>query len=70
LRQALHAHHQSFLDQKGKPTSKPTARWVFQCFIGIQVLLVTECQQRVLNLEDHHQRLLALLGTAYEAVYF
>lgn len=31
--------------------------------------MVNEIQERVLNLEDHHQRLLALLGTTYEAIY-
>ena len=69
IRQALHLHGQSFPDQKGKPTATPTARWVFQCFVGIHVLIVNENQERVLNLENPHQRLLALLGTAYEAIY-
>lgn len=69
IRQALHVHGQSFPDQKGKPTATPTARWVFQCFVGIHVLIVNENQERVLNLENPHQRLLALLGTAYEAIY-
>ena len=69
MRQVLYAHRQSFPDQKGNPASNPTARWVFQCFVGIHVLVVNELQELVLNLEEHHQRLLALLGTAYEAVY-
>nr|WP_240761775.1 IS1634 family transposase [Nitrosococcus wardiae] len=69
MRQVLSAHRQSFPDQKGNPISNPTARWVFQCFVGIHVLMVNELQELVLNLDEHHQRLLALLGTAYEAIY-
>ena len=69
LRQALTTHRQPFPDQKGKPTSQPTARWVFQCFVGIHLLILHETEDLVLNLEGHHQHLLELLGPPYEAVY-
>lgn len=69
MRQALRTHQQTLPDQKSKPTSTPTARWIFQCFVGIHVLIVNETERLVLNLQDAHQRLLALLGAPYEAVY-
>lgn len=69
IRQGLHEQQQSFPDQKGKPTQKPTARWVFQCFVGIHLLVINHQQQLVLNLKDHHQLLLSLLGRRYETFY-
>jgi transposase len=69
MRQALSRHQQTVPDQKGKPTATPIARWIFPCFVGIHVLLVNETEQFVLNLQNIHQRLLALLGPPYEAVY-
>jgi transposase len=69
IRQSLKEHEQSFPDQKGKPTQKPTARWVFQCFVGIHLLIIDSQQQLVLNLKNHHRQLLALLGRRYEAFY-
>jgi transposase len=62
LRQALTTHRQPFPDQKGKTTSQSTARGVFQCFVGIHLLILHETEDLVLNLEGHHQHL-------YEAVY-
>lgn len=69
IRQALNQTGQSFPDQKGKPTQTPTARWVFQCFVGIHLLVVNTQQQLVLNLKEHHRQLLALLGQRYVAFY-
>ncbi len=69
IRQSLSEQQQSFPDQKGKPTQRPTARWVFQCFVGIHLLVIDSQQQLVLNLKDHHQQLLALLGRRYETFY-
>jgi hypothetical protein len=35
LRQALAQAKQTINNQVGKPTAKPTLRWVFQCFMSI-----------------------------------
>jgi transposase len=70
IRQSLSKHQQSFPDQKGKPTQKPTARWVFQCFVGIHLLIINQQQQLVLNLRDHQQQLLSLLGRRYQDFLF
>jgi hypothetical protein len=56
-------------NQKGKPTDHPTARWVFQFFTGIHLLVIDELHEVILNLNDAHQTLLALLGTHFVALY-
>lgn len=69
IRQALGEHDETFPDQKGRPTQHPTARWVFHVFVGIHVLLGATDQPLILNLQEHHQRLLQVMGTAYETLY-
>jgi len=61
------SQQQTFPNQKGKPISNPTARWVFQYFTGIHV--IDKIQTLVLNLNDHHIALLKLLGKPYEKIY-
>ena len=69
IRRGLAEHRQTFPDQKGKPAECPTARWVFQFFTGIHVLLVGQIAEVVLNINAHHQVLLALLGERYTTLY-
>src|SRR5260221_11737955 len=73
LRQRLAATGQTVPDQKGKPTARPTLRWLFQCFEGIYLhhtlqpsgIRATE----VLRLTKVHLLLLHLLGPTYENCY-
>jgi transposase len=69
IRQALKAQQQGFPDQVGTVSEKPTARWVFQFFAGIHLLLVSGSQAVVLNQNSHHQLLLNLLGERYVRLY-
>jgi transposase len=69
IRQTLKAHQATFPNQKGQPVQNPTARWVFQYFVGIHLLRVPGQGAFVLNLNDQHQQLLRLLGRPYEAFY-
>jgi len=69
IHQALKKADQTFPNQAGKETEKPTARWVFQYFTGIHFLVIQEVTMTVLNLNKHHQRLLKLLGNHYEDLY-
>ncbi len=69
LRQALREHDETFPDQKGRPTQRPTARWVFHAFVGIHVLHGATDKPLILNLQEHHLRLLKVMGTAYESLY-
>ena len=71
IRNTLKTSEQAFVDQKGKPTRKPTARWVFQCFEGIQLLDIDKSTQKIiLNLNEQHRLIVTLLGRAYEKIYF
>jgi transposase len=69
IRQSLARQSQTYPDQKGKPTERPTARWVFQSFADIHLLTLPSLAEVVLNLKTHHRALLALLGERYVAVY-
>jgi hypothetical protein len=62
IRTALKDHGATFPNSKGQLVQNPTARWVFQYFVGIDVLLIPGEGPLGLNLADEHQRLLRLLG--------
>jgi hypothetical protein len=72
LRTRLAQTKQTIPDQMNKPTSRPTMRWVFQCFEGIELLhiytsgLVTTV---ALRLQPLHEQILALLGPPYQYLY-
>ncbi|MFV0449790.1 MAG: IS1634 family transposase, partial [Vibrio sp.] len=53
---------------KNKTTTKPTARWVFLKFEGIDTLEFGG-QRFTTGMRDHQTQLLKLLGKLYEAVY-
>ncbi len=53
---------------KNKTTTKPTARWVFLKFEGIDTLEFGG-QSFITGVQEHQTRLLKFLGALYEAVY-
>ena len=69
IREVLKTHNETFPNQKGKLIDNPTARWVFQFFTGIQVLVIDKTRELVLNLNEHQAKLLKLLGERYEILY-
>lgn len=72
LRTRLVETEQTIPDQVRKPTARPTMRWVFQCFEGIELLHVqtsTTSFTLILRLQPIHQLILALLGPLYEKIY-
>lgn len=71
IRTTLAAHQTSVPDQKGKPTQKPTARWVFELFLDVHLLLIIQDTTKILtmNLKEELRMLLALLGSAYQEAY-
>ncbi len=72
LRARLAETQQTIPDQVHKPTARPTMRWVFQCFEGIELLHVqTDAASLtiVLRLRPLHRLILALLGPLYEQIY-
>jgi len=69
IRERLKAQQATFPDQKGKPNQRPTARWVFQYFKGIHVLVIGRARELVLNVQQQQYALLELLGQRYVALY-
>jgi transposase len=69
IRSSLKENNEFFIDQKGKPTQTPTARWVFQTFTDIHILSIGNIQQIVMNLKDYHHTLLRILGESYRINY-
>ena len=69
MRQELASRDEFFPSMvKNKTTSKPTARWVFLKFEGIN-LLEQDGKQLIVGLEEYQIRLLKILGKVYEQVY-
>src|SRR5712691_5057362 len=73
LRRQLLATEQTVPNQVNKPTNRPTMRWIFQCFEGIDLLHIrmgSRWHTQVLGLQPLHQRVLRLLGPAFCQFYF
>jgi transposase len=73
LRRQLVATQQTVPNQVNKPTNRPTMRWIFQCFEGIDLLHIrsgSSFQTQILGLQALHQQVLRLLGPAYSQFYF
>jgi transposase len=73
VRQQLAATGQTVPDQLRRPTARPTMRWLFQCFEGIDLhhthLPDGTWLTEVLRLTELHRLILHLLGPAYERRY-
>jgi transposase len=72
LRARLAETEQTIPDQVHKPTARPTMRWVFQCFEGIELLHVQTAATSlilVLGLQPVHRLILQLFGPLYEHIY-
>jgi transposase len=70
IRQTLHDNKATVPDQKGKPTSKPTARWVFELMLDVHLLRVPQQERLItLNLKRELRNLLRLLGDGYLSAY-
>ncbi|GAC1355129.1 MAG: IS1634 family transposase [Ktedonobacteraceae bacterium] len=73
VREQLAATKQTIPNQVNKPTARPTMRWVFQCFEGIELLQIrsgTRTESLVLRLQPLHRKILSLLGPTYQQFYF
>lgn len=68
LRQALKQAKQTINNQLGKPTSTPTLRWVFQCFMSIHLVTIAAVQQ-IANLTDERRWILQFFSSACQRYY-
>ena len=57
LRQALTQADATLPNQLGKPTARPTLRWIFQCFQAVHLLVIKGVSQ-VVNLNPERLRIL------------
>jgi hypothetical protein len=68
VRQQLAATGQTVPDQLRKPTARPTLRWLFQCFEGIDLHHTVDSDgartTEVLRLATVYRLVLSLLGPA------
>lgn len=73
IRQTLQENQLTIPDQKGRPTAKPTARWVFQLFMDVVLLTISHPhdppQTQCLNLKPALLPLLSALGAGYAEIY-
>jgi hypothetical protein len=59
-------------DQKGKPTRRPSAKWIFELFMDVHLLTISAektVRRLVLNLREELERILKLMGPAYMELY-
>lgn len=73
LRQVMAESELTVPDQKGKPTSRPTLRWIFQIFEGIVVLYIHDdsgITRIVTNMKDKHKTVVKAFGIYVEKMYF
>jgi len=73
LRQALKDLNATVPDQRRKPTQKPTIRWIFQLFEGLDILLVKQNGEvrlrQLLNLRPAQEQVITLLGSQVQKCY-
>lgn len=61
LRLALAEQEETVPNQLGKPTSRPTLRWIFQIMKGVHWVVLENCPQ-IINLTLERERLLRFFG--------
>lgn len=68
LRLALAAQQQTIPNQLGKPTARPTLRWVFMCFQAVHLLFIDQHPQ-ISNLTDVRTKILSFFGAPCQKYY-
>jgi len=68
LRHHLASQQATIRHQTGKPTSKPTLRWVFQMFQAVHLILLAD-KQHISNLTMERQHILSFLFPACRKYY-
>ena len=59
-------------NQTGKPVKKPTPAWIYECFRRVAVQceqIGNKVRERMTNMTRLHERVLRLLGHAYQKIY-
>jgi len=72
LRCALEKNDETIPNQNGKPTKKPTMKWVYRLFHGVQVLRIRTkdfFQELVINLNELLKTIIGYFGTHAMRIY-
>lgn len=69
LRQSLFEQQETIPDQKGKSTTRPTMRWVFQLFEGISIIYLNDENDLVSNLTQLRIRIIRIFGDRAKQIY-
>ncbi|NJN38536.1 MAG: IS1634 family transposase [Acaryochloridaceae cyanobacterium CSU_3_4] len=68
LRNALEQAQETLPNQKGKPTQKPTLRWILQCFQTVHLVWL-DSVKHLIKLNDRHRLILPFLCGACQKYY-
>jgi transposase len=69
IRKELVAQNKHFPDMKNKPTQRPTARWVFLKFEGLNEVQLSEHPIMIPDINEHQQIIINILGKSYMQIY-
>ncbi|PSB08436.1 IS1634 family transposase [Pleurocapsa sp. CCALA 161] len=69
LRSSLAEAIETIPNQRGKPTERPTLRWVLQCFQSVHLVWV-DGRKWSIKLNDSQKHILRFLGSACQKYYF
>jgi len=69
LRQALEKTNSTLPNQKGTPTTRPTLRWILQCFQSVHLVFVNGIKSSI-QLSDKQTLILQFLGSSSRQYYF
>ena len=69
LRQALELTQSTLPNQKGKPTARPTLRWILQCFQSVHLVFVDGFKSCI-KLTDKQRLILQFLSSSCHQYYF
>ena len=69
LRQTLERSEEKVLNQKGKPTNKPSMRWILQCFQSVHLVWVNGMKYQI-KLNQRQKVIIPHLSCACQKYYF
>jgi len=69
LRQALDTASSTLPNQKGKPTARPTFRWILQCFLSVHLVFV-DGMKSCIKLTSRQNLILQFLSSSCHKYYF
>ncbi len=69
LRSALELTSSTLPNQKGKPTARPTLRWILQCFQSVHLVFVNGIKSSI-KLTPRQNLILEFLGSSCHQYYF